>query len=80
MLEDGTYVDDMLRKRMTEAGKTKPPLAGQFPKSKIEEVCVRADALAEINTLFYKRGWFRRAAHHSSDCGEGQGHAERFRP
>ena len=57
MLEDGTYVDEMLKKRMTESGKTKPPLAGVFPKTKIEEVCIGNDAFAEINKLFYKRGW-----------------------
>jgi hypothetical protein len=57
MLEDGTYVDEMLKKRMTESGKTKPPLAGVFPKTKIEEVCIKNDAFAEINSLFYKRGW-----------------------
>ena len=57
MMEDGTYVDEMLKKRMTEAGKTKPPLAGQFPKSKIEQLCIKDDSQAEINALFYKRGW-----------------------
>ncbi len=57
MLEDGTYVDEMLKKRMTEAGKTKPPLAAKFPQTKKEEVCIQEDALTEINELFYKRGW-----------------------
>jgi hypothetical protein len=57
VLEDGTYVDDMLKKRMVEAGKTKPPMAGIFPKTKIEEVCIKEDPVAEINDLFYKRGW-----------------------
>jgi len=57
VLEDGTYVDDMLKKRMVEAGKTKPPMAGNFPKAKVEEVCVGADAAGDINDLFYKRGW-----------------------
>ncbi|HEY3277105.1 MAG TPA: hypothetical protein VGJ94_10830 [Syntrophorhabdaceae bacterium] len=57
VLEDNTYVDEMLKKRMVESGKTKPLLAGNFPKTKIEEVCIKADAVAEINDLFYKRGW-----------------------
>jgi hypothetical protein len=57
ILEDGTYVDEMLKKRMVEAGKTKPPLAGNFPRTKIEEVCIKEDSVAEINDLFYKRGW-----------------------
>jgi len=57
ILEDGTYVDEMIKKRMTESGKTKPPLAGEFPRTKIEEVCIGNDAFAEINELFYKRGW-----------------------
>ncbi len=56
-LEGGGYVDDMLKKRMVEAGKTKPPMAGEFPKANIEEVCVQSDEVAEINALFYKRGW-----------------------
>jgi hypothetical protein len=57
MMEDGSYVDDMLKKRMAEAGKTKPPMAGEFSKTKIEELCIKGDAVAEINDLFYKRGW-----------------------
>ncbi len=57
VMEVGTYVDDMLKKRMTETGKTKPPLAGQFPKTRIEKVCIKSDPDAEINDLFYKRGW-----------------------
>ncbi len=57
MLEDGTYIDDMLKKRMVESGKTKPPMAGEFPKTKTEEICIRNDAMVEINDLFYKRGW-----------------------
>lgn len=57
MLEDGTYVDEMLKKRMVESGKIKPPLAGEFPKTKMEEICVGNDVFAEINKLFYKRGW-----------------------
>ena len=57
MMEDGSYVDDMLKKRMTESGKTKPPLAGEFPKTKLEELCINGDGVDEINDLFYKRGW-----------------------
>lgn len=57
VLEDGSYVDEMLKKRMLESGKTKPTMAGQFPKVKIEEICIQKDADLEINSLFYKRGW-----------------------
>jgi hypothetical protein len=57
MMEDGTYIDDMLKKRMVEAGKKRPPNAGDFPKTRIESVCIQKDADTEINDLFYRRGW-----------------------
>ncbi len=55
--EDGTYIDKLLRKTMTELGKTRPPLAGNFPELRIEKVQVAHDPFGEINELFYKRGW-----------------------
>jgi hypothetical protein len=55
--QDGVYVDELLKKAMTETKKTRPPLAAQFPKAKVEKVSVSGDGFAEINDLFYKRGW-----------------------
>ncbi len=55
--QDGVYVDELLKKTMTETQKTRPPLAAQFPKVKVEKVSIRRDAFSEINDLFYKRGW-----------------------
>ena len=55
--QDGLYVDELLKKTMTETQKTRPPLAAQFPKVKIEKVSITQDAFPEINDLFYKRGW-----------------------
>jgi hypothetical protein len=54
---DGVYVDRLLKKSMTEMGKTEPLQAGEFPDGKIEKVRIREDAFSEINELFYKRGW-----------------------
>ncbi len=54
---DGVYVDELLKKSMVETQKTRPPLAAQFPKVKVEKISVTGDAFAEINDLFYKRGW-----------------------
>jgi hypothetical protein len=55
--EDGTYVDEILQQMMAETGLTKPPLAGQFPKTRLERVRIARDAQAEINDLYYRRGW-----------------------
>jgi hypothetical protein len=54
---DGIFVDTLLSKTMKELGKTRPPLAGNFPEVRIEKVAVKRDPFAEINDLFYKRGW-----------------------
>jgi hypothetical protein len=54
---DGVYVDKLLKKTMTELGKTKPPQAGSFPEVRIEKVQVKKDAFSEVNELFYARGW-----------------------
>jgi hypothetical protein len=42
---------------MAQMGKTKPALAGEFPDEKIEKVKIHKDSFAEINELFYNRGW-----------------------
>jgi hypothetical protein len=55
--QDGVYVDELLKKAMTETKKTRPLLAAQFPKAKVEKVQVARDAFSEINDLFYRRGW-----------------------
>jgi hypothetical protein len=55
--QDGVYVDELLKKAMTETKKIRPPLAAQFPKVKVEKVPVARDAFSEINDLFHKRGW-----------------------
>ena len=54
---DGVYVDKLLKKTMTELGKTKPPQAGNFPETKIEKIQIKKDVFSEVNELFYKRGW-----------------------
>lgn len=54
---DNVFVDKLLQKSMVTAKKTKPPLAGNFPAGKTEKIQVRKDAVAEVNDLFYKRGW-----------------------
>jgi hypothetical protein len=54
---DGIYVDKLLKKTMTELGKTKPPQAGNFPETKIEKIQIKKDVFSEVNELFYKRGW-----------------------
>lgn len=54
---DGVYVDKLLKKTMTELGKTKPPLAGNFPETRIEKIQIERDVFLEVNELFYKRGW-----------------------
>ena len=54
---DGVFIDKLLKKTMTELGKTKPPLAGNFPEVRIEKILIKKDAFSEINELFHKRGW-----------------------
>lgn len=55
--EDGASIDKLLKAVMSAAGITGPPLAGEFPEGKIEKITIAKDAFAEINELFYKRGW-----------------------
>jgi hypothetical protein len=54
---DGVYVDKLLKRTMMELKKNRPPLAGEFPEGKVERVRIRGDVFAEVNALFYKRGW-----------------------
>jgi hypothetical protein len=55
--EDGVFVDKLLKKAMVEFGKTRPPLAGDFPGVSVEKISIQKDAFEEVNDLFYKRGW-----------------------
>jgi hypothetical protein len=55
--EDGASLDKLLKAVMSAVGMTRPPLAGEFPEAKVEKVIIAKDAFAEINELFYKRGW-----------------------
>jgi hypothetical protein len=55
--EDGVFVDKLLKKAMVEFGKTRPPLAGDFPAFSVEKISIKKDAFEEVNDLFYKRGW-----------------------
>ncbi|WP_068133509.1 hypothetical protein [Limnochorda pilosa] len=54
---DGQYVDELLSATMREMGLSKPPMAGQFPKARVERMTVESDVLDEVNRLFYERGW-----------------------
>jgi hypothetical protein len=54
---NGVYVDTMLRESMQAQGITKPARAGDFPKGRTETVAIARDEFAEINDLFYHRGW-----------------------
>jgi len=55
--QDGKYVDDLLKQVMEASGRTRPPSAAQFPHVRVEDIAISKDAFAEINELFYKRGW-----------------------
>ncbi len=53
----GEWIDDTLKKRLREAGLlTKAPLAGNFPRHRVEVVRDR-DPWRRANQLFYLRGW-----------------------
>lgn len=53
----GEWIDDTLAQRVRERGmEDKWPLAGQFPRQRVE-VVRGADPLEEVNDLFYRRGW-----------------------
>jgi hypothetical protein len=53
----GEWIDDTLARRVAEAGMTaKWPLAGIFPRQRVE-VVRGDDTYADVNALFYRRGW-----------------------
>jgi hypothetical protein len=53
----GAWIDDTLKERVRETGLTsKTPLAGQFPRQRVE-VIRDADPVTAVNELFYRRGW-----------------------
>jgi hypothetical protein len=53
----GEWIDDTLKLRAAEAGlSAKLPLAGNFPRQRVEAVR-DPDPTAAVNALFYQRGW-----------------------
>ncbi|MFB3887449.1 MAG: hypothetical protein ACE144_19700 [Thermodesulfobacteriota bacterium] len=54
--QEGVFVDEFLKKTMDEQKITKPPLAAQFPRLKVERI-QSGDPFTVINSLFYERGW-----------------------
>ena len=54
--QEGSFVDELLRKTMDEQKITKPRQAGRFPRLKVEKIEV-AEPFRAINELFYERGW-----------------------
>jgi hypothetical protein len=53
----GEWIDDTLRRRAEESGLlARTPLAGQFPRHRVE-VVRSVDAFEEVNRLFEARGW-----------------------
>ena len=53
----GEWIDDTLRRRADEAGLlARTPLAGQFPRQRVE-VVRGADPADDVNALFEARGW-----------------------
>jgi hypothetical protein len=53
----GEWIDDTLTQRLREQGLlTKTPLAGNFPRQRVEVIRSR-DAARRANELFYLRGW-----------------------
>ena len=57
VMPSGRYVDEMLKESMLSQDMTRPVKANEFPKTPTETVVIRNDELAEINLLFYERGW-----------------------
>jgi len=53
---EGIFVDELLKKTMKEQGLKKPPLAGQFPRLRVEKI-ESTDSFTTVNHLFYLRGW-----------------------
>ena len=54
---DGGWIDDVLAERVREHGLDRRlPLVGDFPRQRVD-VVRHADPEAEINRLFYRRGW-----------------------
>jgi hypothetical protein len=58
----GEWIDDTLARRVAERGmEAKWPLAANFPRQRVEVIRAAdpdaSDLHAEVNDLFYKRGW-----------------------
>jgi hypothetical protein len=54
--QEGAFVDEYLKKTMDEQKTAKPPLAGQFPRLRVERI-ESEDPFTTVNSLFYGRGW-----------------------
>ncbi|HZD24961.1 MAG TPA: hypothetical protein VE631_01775, partial [Alphaproteobacteria bacterium] len=53
----GGWIDDVLVQRVRERGmQDRFPMAGRFPRQRVE-VVRGPDAVAEVNRLYYARGW-----------------------
>lgn len=57
MRDDGSFVDEALKQGMDERKIAIPRRANDFPRGSKEIVKINKDAAAEINSLFYHRGW-----------------------
>lgn len=53
----GRFVDELLKESMEAQGVKHPARANDFPRGRTEKIRVRKDELAEINEIFYERGW-----------------------
>jgi hypothetical protein len=53
---DGQFVDEILKRTMEEQKVLKPPMAGEFPRLKVERIA-GDNLFTTVNDLFYKRGW-----------------------
>ncbi len=57
LLENGSYVDEPLKQGMLERKIAIPRKANDFPRGGKETLKIQKDASAEVNRLFYHRGW-----------------------
>lgn len=53
----GKFVDEMLKESMGAQGIKRPVRANDFPRGRTENIRIERDELAEINKIFYERGW-----------------------
>jgi hypothetical protein len=53
----GVFVDDLIVSLMASEKLAGPPLAGQFPHQRVEQIETDENSFQQINDLFYRRGW-----------------------